>query len=144
MPEFILDLGDSAREFSRLDSFTQGYIEAMFFTSTGDGDNAENGLQDASFSELAPETLENIIADCRKFQRDNAQELDSVYGVVGKHERFPYDESRAGNDYWYTRNGHGTGFWDRGLDTIGDALAKAARYSERYLYRGDDGLIYLG
>ena len=68
--------------------------------------------------------------------------LASVYGVTGKYERSAYDESRAGNDYWYTRNGHGTGFWDRGLGELGDKLAAACRYREVNMVRGDDGLIY--
>lgn len=38
---------------------------------------------------------------------------------------------------------HGTGFWDRGLGAIGDKLADAARYSERNVYRGDDGKVYI-
>jgi hypothetical protein len=37
MPEFILDHGspEAAKQFKALDAFTQSYIEAMFFTSTG-------------------------------------------------------------------------------------------------------------
>ena len=145
MPEFILDHGSPKASMlsAELDSFTQGYIEAMFFTSTGTGDDSEQDLEHATFAELAPESLTSIVDDCRAFQATNATLLDSVYGVQGKYERAPYDESRAGNDYWYTRNGHGTGFWDRGLGELGEALATAARYSERNLYRGDDGLLYL-
>jgi hypothetical protein len=86
---------------------------------------------------------QSIHADCETFQRVHAALLQSVYGVQGKYERDPYNESRAGNDYWYTRNDHGTGYWDRGLGEPGDKLAAAARYSERNLYRGDDGLLYL-
>lgn len=153
MPEFILDHGDvvSAKRFASLDSFTQGYIEAMFFTECH-SDNPE--LDGASVSDLAHGTLESIVADCAAFQLANASLLDLAYGVQGKYERSPYDESRAGNDYWYTRNGHGTGFWDRGLErlvmidgrmvTLGKALSDCASYSALDLYRGDDGLIYLG
>lgn len=145
MPEFILDTGSpaAARQFQALDSFTRGYIEAMFFTDTGTGDDAEDGLEHASVEELAPSTLESIVQDCKAFQAAHAALLEAAYGVQGRYEKAPYDEERAGNDYWYTRNGHGTGFWDRGLGEIGDRLASAARYSERHLYRGDDGLIYL-
>lgn len=142
MPEFILDHGSSEarQQFRTLNYFTQGYIEAMFFTSTGTGDDAENGLEHATVAELAPSTLDSIVADCKAFQvahADNLAEACDNGRILG------YDMERAGNDYWYTRNGHGTGFCDRGLGDIGDKLAKAARYSERYLVRGDDGLIYL-
>lgn len=143
MPEFILDHGtpDAARTFQSLDSFTQGYIEAAFFTSTGP-DNEEEGLGEASFAEIADSSLAGIIADCAAWQAANASLLEQAYGQQGKYERSPYDAERAGNDYWYTRNGHGTGFWDRGLGEIGDKLADACRYHEVHMVRGDDGLIY--
>jgi len=164
MPEFILDHGtpEASRAFNSLDSFTQGYIEAMFFTEEEslcndsddwnmpdvafDRETMESrfvGGNTPSFADLAPAALDRIKADCAAFQEANAALLDSVYGVTGKYERNAYDAERAGNDYWYTRNGHGTGFWDRGLGEAGDKLATAARYSERNLYRGDDGLLYL-
>ena len=110
MPEFHIDANDptqDGRTYASLDSFTQGYIEAAFFTSTGP-DNDEEGLGDASFSEIAPEALDKVIADCAEWQKENADLLQSAYETESG-----YDEQRAGNDYWYTRNGHGVGFWDR-------------------------------
>ena len=141
MPQFEIDLGDMRATFQALDSFTQGYIEAAFFTSTGP-DNVEEGLGEASFDDIAPEALTAIIADCKLFQDTNAALLNVVYGTRGKYERADYDANRAGNDYWYTRNGHGTGFWDRGLGEAGDKLAAACRHHNVDMYRGDDGLIY--
>lgn len=48
----------------------------------------------------------------------------------------------AGHDLWLTSNGHGTGFWDRGLGELGDALADAARaFGERHVYAHDDGRL---
>lgn len=38
------------------------------------------------------------------------------------------DASQIGHDLWLTRNGHGSGFWDRGLeDEIGDGLTDKAK-----------------
>lgn len=34
---------------------------------------------------------------------------------------------QIGHDFILTRNGHGTGFWDRGLGEIGDTLTKWAK-----------------
>lgn len=36
------------------------------------------------------------------------------------------DGEQNGNDFWYTRNGHGVGFWDRGYEQTGDRLTEAA------------------
>lgn len=47
-----------------------------------------------------------------------------------------------GHDFWLTRNGHGAGFWDRGLGPLGQRLTDAAKvYGEANLYVRDDELI---
>jgi hypothetical protein len=140
MPEFVLDRGspEAAREFKALDAFTQGYIEAMFFTSTGTGD--DDDLEDATVAELAPDTMARIVADCADFQSSFATYLSDAY----YHQTVPYDAERAGADFWFTRNRHGAGFWDRGLGGVGSALTSASYpYGSCDLYRGDDGLLYL-
>lgn len=49
----------------------------------------------------------------------------------------------AGHDFWLTRNGHGAGFWDRGLGDLGTRLAMSARaYGSQTLMLGHDGKIY--
>lgn len=142
MPEFHIDANEPAadgRRYSGLDAFTRGYIEAAFFTSTGTGDDAESGLEHASFADIAPSALDGIVADCAKWQADNAELLALAA------DRDGYDMERAGNDYWYTRNGHGVGFWDRkelDAEGLGDKLSAACRYRSVDMYRGDDGLIY--
>lgn len=138
MPEFILDHGDavSAKRFAALDSFTQGYIEAMFFTSTGTGDDGD--LEDASFAELAPSALASILEDCADFQKSFCEDLDEIS------DTYHVDYSQHGHDFWLTRNRHGAGFWDRGYGELGDRMTKMAyTYGSRDLYRGDDGSIYL-
>jgi len=50
-----------------------------------------------------------------------------------------------GHDLWLTRNGHGSGFWDRGynedIEKILVDLSKELGYTD--IYVGDDDLIYL-
>lgn len=143
MPEFILDMGspEGARAYAGLDDFTQGCIEAAFFTDTGPDQEADGLGDDASVAEIAPISLAKITADCMAFQQANAALLAQAYDRTG------YDPASAGRDYWFTRNGHGAGFWDREtLDAagLGDRLSEACGRSEMYLYRGDDGLIYFG
>jgi len=141
---------DDGRAFQDLDAFTQGYVEAMFFTETGTGDDED--LEYATFADLAPETLEKIKADCAAFQVQHGPLLTRAYdmGFAQGH----YDDERAGNDFWYSRNGHGTGFWDRHLNSLGDDLHRyAGSFGHVYLYRGDPrkdddgdelpGLVYL-
>lgn len=138
MPEFILDRGtaESARTFTSLDDFTKGYIEALFFTETSEE------LEDASFADLAPSALAEIMADCAAFQSKAADLLNLAY------ER-DYDATQAGRDFWFTRNGHGVGFWDRKPleeDGLGDRLSKLCgwrtEWQEVNPCFGDDGLVY--
>lgn len=138
MPEFQMPMGSwrDAIDFSNLDDFAQGYVEAMFFTSTGDAGDEE--LEHATFADLAAETVELIVRDCDAFQTAHAALLDRAY-------QRDYDAKQAGRDYWFTRNGHGVGYWDRKVleaDGLGDELSDAAGRCEVDLYRGDDGKLY--
>lgn len=119
------------------DEFTAAYIEAMLWTECN-GDNEE--LDGCNLDDFAPEALAQIVEDCRTWQSENAELLARAYN------RESYGEAQAGHDYWLTRNGHGAGFWDRyalGADGLGDALTKACEHSPCYLYKGDDGRLYL-
>lgn len=79
-----------------------------------------------------PETLDAFAQDCDAFQRDHAKDLGDAYeGSVR------YNDELAGHDYWLTRNGHGAGFWDRGLGPVGDRLADACRHHPIDLYVHD-------
>jgi len=126
-----------------LDSFTQGYIEALFFTSTGeDGEPLEQG-----FSDLAPETLARIIADCAAFQASGTAWSTYAQSSHVKNSADAATEQQAGGDFWFTRNRHGVGFWEREPGVYGDhadALTDAAyAFGEVDAYLGDDGRVYL-
>lgn len=138
MPAFIMPLDSTAAVtgFRALDSFTQGYVEAMFFTDCT-SDNEE--LEDATFDDLSAEALQHIIHDCQRFQSKHEALLSEAYAR-------DYSEEQAGHDFWLTRNGHGAGFWDRSElaeGALGDKLSAVCRYNDLTLYRGDDDLLYL-
>lgn len=123
-----------------LDSFESAYVECMLWSSIdlcGDNEEPEN-LDDKGFTiwDLAPETLELVKNDCKAFQELASKELERAYaGINGIH----YDEEQAGHDFWLTRNGHGAGFWDRGLATVGDILSSYAKtfgHQDPYSYEG--------
>ena len=111
-----------------LDTFTTAYIAAALQLS-----DKEVGA-DATIYDLSTEALGKMVADCQSFQTRCAYELKRN------------DNSQAGTDFWLTRNGHGTGFWDR-EDLYGevdgsqfDTVAKT--FGQADLYKGDDGAIY--
>ncbi len=118
-----------------LDTFTRAYIECALWSSNDESDPETGGEPlDANYDEddIADETLDSIIADCKAFQDDNAVDLSAV------------GPGSAGHDFWLTRNGNGAGFWDRGLGKLGDRLSAACKpYGSCDLYVGDDGKIYI-
>ena len=139
MPAFIMPIETTkaVMSFRALDTFAQGYVEAMFFTETGHMEDED--CEDATFDDLSPEALATIASDCAAFQSANRALLEEAYGRE-------YTEEQAGRDYWFTRNGHGVGFWDRRElreGGLGDKLSAACRCDAVTLYMGDDGLLYL-
>jgi hypothetical protein len=124
-----------------LDAFTRGYIEAALFTE--EEDLREEIGRSPSFHDFAAETLAAILEDCRKFQVEHEILIRRAFFKSNT----AYTAECAGRDFWYTRNGHGVGFWDRGLGDIGDALSAACGFKTAFpdvwLYSGDDGKIYI-
>lgn len=70
-------------------------------------------------------TLDQVVTaagECRDFV-----EFVSEGPVPARDVLLDMDASQAGHDFYLTRNGHGTGFWDRGLPGItGRELSDAA------------------
>lgn len=53
-----------------------------------------------------------------------------------------FNREYVGHDFWLTRNGHGTGFWDRDYKH-GDKLTELSKpFGTVDLYVGADGLVY--
>ncbi len=113
---------------NEVDPFLRGYLDAALFTTDEDApggcDYIESGRADEMFPRLPDWFVEDARKDCAKFAALNC-ELLSRAG----------DPWQNGTDFWYTRNGHGVGFWDRGYpDEIGDALSESAsKFGNHYL-----------
>lgn len=125
MPEYCLP--DSyAAGFKALDSFTQGYIECLFFTENGNDGISE----DAGFLDLAPEALERIKSDCADFQIANAADLSEA--DLGGADLSRADLSRAN-----------LGGADLSGTKIKQLLARAGRLDgyEFFAFETDQGLI---
>lgn len=112
--------------------FLSSYIETALWSSTDDDGEPLDATYDAT--DLDVSALRKMREDCTDFVTANAVTLD-VCGLSA---------SQAGHDFWLTCNGHGAGFWDRGIGKLGEVLSDAAKvYGSCDLYVGDDGLIYV-
>ena len=114
-----------------MNEFLTAYIEAALWSSTDDQDVPLDS--NYSIEDLAPETFQKMDEDCARFINENWEDIG-------------LDFTKAGHDFWLTRNGHGCGFWDGDWpEDAGERLTKASkRLGEVDLYVGDDGKIYQG
>ena len=83
--------------------FIEAYFEAINFT---DGDIEEQSDQDYDYDE---DFARESVIDCLAFYSSIACYLSFLSKKRGQ---FNYI-AQAGHDFWFTRNGHGVGFWDR-------------------------------
>jgi hypothetical protein len=127
--------GASAAIIARMDDFQKGYVEAALWSSMDNSNDSGGDPLDKNYSpeNIAPETLQEMVQDCNDFVQVAAAQL----------EQSGLDDVQAGRDFWLSRNGHGAGYFDRGLGQIGEELQKLAKsYGSYDLYIGDTGLIH--
>jgi len=122
-----------------LETFLNGYIGTALWSSTDDEGNPLDDVFDESM--VDPETKKQMLKDCSEFMRKAKNELEQAdEGDIS---------SWAGHNFWLSRNGHGSGFWDvddyknKEKVNLGMKLDKIAKTFGSYdLYVGDDGYIH--
>lgn len=126
-------LSDDQRE-----EFFQGYVNCALWSSADTppgGSEPEPLDEDYGPDDIADETLDAMRADCNDFIDGSGIDLADYVAARSAGD--------AGHDFWLTRNGHGAGFWDRGLGELGDRLAAMTKpYGSFDLYIGDDRKVY--
>ena len=122
----------------KIDQFTEGYLEgALAYENDDEVSSDWPAGRSLSFrfniEDFAQEAVEKAKTDCERFQRENEGALAHALS-----------DNRNGQLFWLTRNRHGTGFWDQGLEEAGEMLRDAAhKFGECSVYVGDDGKLHL-
>jgi hypothetical protein len=108
---------------------TKHYLVCALWSSTDE----DGEPLDATYTvaDMPEETIQKADRDCRRFIAENEQDIDGRY-------------EQAGHDFWLTRNGHGSGFWDGDwAEDAGERMTESAKdFRECYLYVGDDNKLY--
>lgn len=129
---------------TQLDNFTRSYLAACLWSSNDESTPAGGEPFDKNYTlaDFAPEAIERAMADCARFQAEQAGNLE-LAGL---------DADRAGHCFWLNRCEHGSGFWDEKMESAGDSHQEAAACSRLSdashvfgnldPYLGNDGQIY--
>ena len=127
----------------RLDPFTRAYMECALFAENDESDPETGGEpvdRNYDISDYSTEAICDMMADCEQFQVENKADLEAAYAD----ETMDKSPADAGYDFWFTRRGHGVGFWEKGdwPEEIGERLTAAAKkFGNIHLYI-EDGVIY--
>lgn len=114
-----------------LETITRHYFVAALWSSTDDEGEPLDGLY----------TIDDLSSKCAGDQSEEVR--DFVETNRDALTQSGLSDEQIGHDFWLTRNGHGAGFWDRGLGAIGEALTQASKpYGDVYLFAGCDGYIH--
>jgi hypothetical protein len=113
-------------------TISNAYLEAIAFTDCGPDDPERS---DATWSEaIFTHADEAVLLYLRRLPDGVLNEVSQA--VDDGH----YSWDQFGHDLWFTRNGHGVGFWDRGLGQLGDTLTDHAHAMGSVdTYATDDG-----
>jgi hypothetical protein len=115
---------------SDIEAFVSHYVVAALWMETdGDGTSLDSLYGPADLSEDASR---QCVDECIDFLRQSLGGSDvatalSTLRSTGKEGSPSHPDgifAQAGHDFWLTRNGHGTGFWDR-PEIYGDREANA-------------------
>ncbi len=116
-----------------IDRMVVGYLAAAAWSTCGGeldetGNPEHESLEAFEFSAAAEA---KALKDCQAFLKLAGTLVQSM------------DPEQVGHDFWLTREGHGVGFWDRGLGEVGDKLAQISdTFGSGNLELGDDELLY--
>jgi glutamine cyclotransferase len=106
-------------------AFIIGYIDAALFADTPE-EYEGDGLSEESHAAL--------VTEAAAFYDENLEDI----------EMYSEGVTQAGHDLWYTRNGHGVGYWEVEGAAANRLNEAAYELGGCDLYEGDDGLLYVG
>lgn len=116
-----------------LDEFTRAYMVCALWSTNDESTPSGGEPMDANYdiTDIEEKTAAVMIADCAKFQAENAEDIEGR-------------ASQAGNDFWLTREGHGAGFWETPdwPEEAGKRLTAAAKAFGEFPLFAENGKIY--
>lgn len=110
-----------------LEDMVRGYIVCALWSSVDYDDVSLD--RDYTPEDLSRDARNVSISDCKAF-------MNAHWDIVQK-----YSAEHVGHDFWLSRNGHGSGFFDGDGDDYRSLQPMAKTYGSVYLYVTDDNKI---
>lgn len=106
-----------------LDKMVHAYLHAALWTSELDSNY--------DIPEIDDDSISKAVSDCKRFIEMAGDLLNGL------------DAGNVGHDFWLSRNGFGSGFYDRNLGEIGEKLYSLSKtFNEKNVFE-EDGKIFL-
>jgi hypothetical protein len=155
--KLLLESKITQEEKDYLKEVVRGYVETALWTEEerledemgydeDDEDDDEMSEIDAIIKSYNKKDFSNfekedIDADSLLDTYSDIKEFTNLLSDSTLDEVEPFD---LGMDFWLTRNGHGSGFWDRGYseETEEDLMSAVKNFKEKNLVIGDDLMLH--
>jgi len=152
--KLLLESKITQEEKDYLKEVVRGYVETALWTEEErledemgyDEDDDEMSEIDAIIKSYNKKDFSNfekedIDADSLLDTYSDIKEFTNLLSDSTLDEVEPFD---LGMDFWLTRNGHGSGFWDRGYseETEEDLMSVVKNFKEKNLVIGDDLMLH--
>lgn len=125
--------GEARATADTCEQVLEAYVTCALWSSTDEDGTPMD--RDHTPDDIAPDSLDRMAEDVFAFLSscwNDGLDLSAI------------EPAQIGHDFWLTRNGHGAGFWDRGLGELGDRLTELAHAHQGCdLYVGDDGRVHV-
>lgn len=131
----------------QLEEFVRGYLFAMEWAE--EEQLNREGRTDVSV--VHPDSLSASRNDCEAFVEEHFEILEELGREALYSEEYPAWEC-LGHDFYFTRNGHGVGYWSRDFNReetkqlakhISARVGHGTDYPPVTVYVGDDGFIHI-
>jgi hypothetical protein len=111
--------------------FVSSYLETALWASFDEAGNSLRDYHNLDADDMPPDALAEARADCEAFWGEHQEDIEA-------------NPSRAGHDFFLTRNRHGAGFWDGDWpQDVGRRLTEASHvYGTWELALDDSGTVY--
>jgi hypothetical protein len=123
---------------NEIDSMLEAALECLLWSEYDWAHDNETPLDELfEVSDFSEEAVAQLREELTDFVESNVGDIELMISAG-------FDFGQIGHDFILTRNGHGAGFWDRGLGENGERLTEMVKpFGEVRAYSDNDNKLHL-